>query len=255
MTIAADDLRRFADVVDALQNTPVDIDGAQLLEANEDAIRGRVTLTVPDDAELDTLAMPTEERGADADDDREKDAEEMLDHTSTADLQRAYDEADGNISAASDRFEVGYGAVYRRMVKHGVHETESDETGESGTSIEDDTPDSKSTSESEARDVDLEEDGADDAPAGTGDDVQDEPTDNHDAETITVDAVDDQDEIDVELPEGVTQGDVEAAVDEHETLGEVAKTIGVTRGRARTITVAFGCYSDVRDVPPRGEKA
>ncbi|WP_121744440.1 hypothetical protein [Natronorubrum halophilum] len=113
--------------------------------------------------------------------------------------------------------------------------------GESGTSTEGDT-----TELSEAPDVDLEEDAADDD--GSGDDVQEET----DAEEITVDGVDDvqgDNEIEVALPDGVGPDDVEAAVDEHYGLGDVADEIGVTRGRARTITVALGCYGDVSDVP------
>lgn len=218
-------------------------------------------MTVPADADLDELAtgrdLPREveqvEAPVESTTDLEGDADdtdEVLDHTSTEDLQRAYDEADGNISAASDRFDVGYGAVYRRMKEHGVHET--DENDDSSTSTEDDTttPDSELTSEpqSEARDVDLEEDAADDAPAGTGDDVQDD----HTAEPITVDGVDDQAETDIEFPEGVTRDDVKAAVDEHETLGDVGEALGVTRGRARTITSYLGCYGDVRDLPAGG---
>ncbi|WP_137288801.1 hypothetical protein [Natronorubrum halophilum] len=115
---------------------------------------------------------------------------------------------------------------------------------ESGTSTEDDT-----TELSEAPDVDLEEDATDDDADGSDDDVQKET----DAEEITVDGVDDvqddEDETEVALPDGVTPGDVEAAVDEHYGLGDVADEIGVTRGRARTITVALGCYGDVSDVP------
>ena len=46
--------------------------------------------------------------------------------------------------------------------------------------------------------------------------------------------------------------DVEAAVGELETLGDVSEEIGVTRGRARTITVALDCYGDVKDLPAGG---
>ena len=48
-----------------------------------------------------------------------------LDHTDTEDLQRAYEDADGVVSTAADRFEVGYGAVYKRMVDAGIHEPAS----------------------------------------------------------------------------------------------------------------------------------
>ncbi|ELY96551.1 hypothetical protein C482_15533 [Natrialba chahannaoensis JCM 10990] len=256
MSETGDDLRRFADVVDALQEeTPISVDGAQLLSGGDDAVRGQLTVTVPADADLHQITAVSDQsedtEQTETTDDTERDdleADDLLDHTSTEDLQQAYDEADGNISAASDRFEVGYGAVYRRMTDHGVHETESneDDSDESGTSTEDDTPTSES--KSEAPTVDLEEDAADDAPEDTGDDVQHD----HTAEPITVDAVDDQAETNVEFSEGVTRDDVEAAVDEHETLGDVAEALGVTRGRARTFTSYLGCYGDVRDLPRGG---
>ncbi|WP_137288602.1 hypothetical protein [Natronorubrum halophilum] len=249
--VDGDALRRLADVVDALQETPIDIEGAQLLSADDDAVRGQLTMTVPNAADLEAVTIPSPDDLPLEDETRSEDdtdENKVLDHTETEDLQLAYDEADGNISAAADRFNVGYGAVYRRMVKHGVHETENSDSDKSGTSTEDDTH--QSEQESEAPDVDLEEDTADDAPEENGDDVQEEP----DAEEITVDAVDGDgsDEIDVELPDGVTPTDVEAAVDEYETLGDVGNEIGVTRGRARTITVALGCYGDVSDTRARG---
>ncbi|WP_156184059.1 hypothetical protein [Halostagnicola sp. A56] len=246
MSDVADGLRRFAGVVGALQDTPLEVDSAQLLEADANELRGQLTVTVRD-ADLDAIAgveprtqpdTDQEEIAVDGESDDTDDAEEtaeLLDHTKTEDLQRAYDEADGNISQASERFEVGYAAVYRQMKNHGVHETDS----ENGTSTEDDT---ESEPESEVP-VDLEEDAADDAPADTGDDVQ-EATDE-----ITVDAVDsEKDEPDIELPDGVTETNVQTAVDEHGDLGAIADELGVTPGRARTITVALGYYGDVREV-------
>ncbi|WP_265109143.1 hypothetical protein [Halosolutus halophilus] len=104
---------------------------------------------------------------------------------------------------------------------------------------------------SEAPDTNtLEEEATDDAPAGTGDDVQN----TIDAEDVSVDSVDepDHDESEITLPDGVTVDDVETAVEENETLGDVAHEIGVTRGRARTITVTIGCYGDVKDLPRGG---
>ncbi|MDJ1433548.1 hypothetical protein [Halostagnicola sp. A-GB9-2] len=234
MSEAADGLRRFADVVDALQETTIDIDSAQLLEAADDTIRGQLTVTVHD-GDLDgsgVIAEPDDRTG----DTGDPDETDVLDHTVTEDLERAYDEADGNISTAAERFEVGYGAVYRQMTNRGVHET----NGENGTSTEDEN---ESESESEAPDVDLEEDAADDAPAGTGDDVQAN-------DEITVDGVDgEKDEPDIALPDGVTEADVQAATEDHEGLGDVANELGITRGRARAITVALDCYGDVRDIP------
>lgn len=54
----------------------------------------------------------------------------------------------------------------------------------------------------------------------------------------------------------MTEADVDELTDELETLGGVADEIGVTRGRARTITHALGYYSRVRDVPSsRGGRA
>lgn len=95
-------------------------------------------------------------------------------------------------------------------------------------------------------------------PADVDDDVQEES--EPEAEDVTVDAVDDDsdgdDEETVALPDGVTEADVDELTDELETLGGVADEIGVTRGRARTITHALGYYSRVRDVPSgRGGRA
>lgn len=56
------------------------------------------------------------------------------------------------------------------------------------------------------------------------------------------------------LPDGVSEDDVRQAAREHQRLGDVAAEIGVTRGRARTVTVALGLYGDLRDVP-RGGRA
>ncbi|AHG00941.1 hypothetical protein HALLA_12250 [Halostagnicola larsenii XH-48] len=246
MSEPAAGLRRLADVVDTLQDAPLEVDSAQLLEVDENKLRGQLTVTVRD-GDLDTVAgdeldnqpdTDQEEIAVDGEPEDTDEAEEtvdLLDHTKTEDLELAYDEADGNISQASERFEVGYAAVYRRMKDHGVHETDS----ENGSSTEDDT---ESEPESEAP-VDLEEDAADDAPAGTGDDVQ-ETTDE-----ITVDAVDGEtDEPDIALPDGVTEADVQAAVNQHDGLGDVAADLGVSRGRARTITVSLGLYGDVQDI-------
>ena len=203
-----------------------------------------------------------------------------MDHTVTEDLEQAYEAANGNISAAAEHFEVGYGAVYRRMVEHGIHERKS-------TSTEDDT---ETTSEAP---VDLEEDAQDDAPAGTGDDESDSLAPPHGQETrssiqeetneqmsevpdtdpeadgapagtgddvqedtdgITVDAVDGEtDEPEIALPDGVTEDDVLSVVEKFDALGTVANELGVTRGRARTLTVALGCYGDVREVS-RGKR-
>lgn len=204
MTADADGLRRLADVVDALGKTRIGIDSAQLLEADDTQIRGQVSVTVPVDGDLAIAGVAdSQESDSQTTDGPESDSEsdevdedaadpddELLDHTSTEDLQLAYDEADSNISAAADRFEVGYAAVYRRMVQHGVHETDSDEddSEEDGPSTEGDTPTSDVDSESEAEDdVALEEEAADDDAGDAGDDVQEEPAD---PEPITVDAVD-----------------------------------------------------------------
>ena len=62
----------------------------------------------------------------------------------------------------------------------------------------------------------------------------------------------DDDEVDVTLPDDVTDEDIRKAAREHTRLGDVAEAIGVTRGRARTITVALGVYSEVRDLPAGG---
>ena len=51
------------------------------------------------------------------------DGDVVLDHTSTDDLERAYEEADGNIKQASEMFGVGYTTVYRKMREHDVHES------------------------------------------------------------------------------------------------------------------------------------
>ncbi|KDE59448.1 hypothetical protein EL22_21810 [Halostagnicola sp. A56] len=276
MSDTADGLRRFADVVDVFQDTSIDIDDARLLEADDETLHGQLTVTVHDD-DLEGFGDPTE--AADRRDDEGDATEATLDHTDTEDLERAYNAADGNISAAAERFEVGYSAVYNRMVENGIHERQS------GTSTEDDTTEPKSELEAP---VNLEEDATDDSPAGTGDDESDslpspdgqenetyiedntnervsevpnadlEADDSSagtgddvqkDTDEITVDAVDgEKDEPDVALPDGVTEADVLAIVDEFDALGTVADKLGVTRGRARTITVALGCYGDVREV-------
>ncbi len=49
------------------------------------------------------------------------------------------------------------------------------------------------------------------------------------------------------LPEDVTADDVDAAVADHETLGEVADALEISVGRARTLTVLADVYGDVRD--------
>ncbi|AXR78966.1 ICP22 family protein [Natrarchaeobaculum sulfurireducens] len=280
MTVNADSLRHLAAVVDELQETPIDVDGARVLNATDDELRAQVALTIPMDATLEIGEVGPAEDSSDGvneiEEDEKADREdnpEVLDHTSTEDLQYAYDEADGRISEAAEHFEVSYSAVFKRMKDHGVHTPNS--TAERDTATEDDTTESLS----EARTVDLEADVADDAPeTDAGDDVQDEPETEIEAESITVDAIDDGvtcdgcgehfdsrealqghgpkacsggDGPDVELPDGVTPDDVRAVVAECETLGDVGQEIGVTRGRARTITVALGCYGDVRDVPSR----
>lgn len=310
-----DALRRLADVVDALQETPIDVDRAQLRDSSDGEIAADLSVTIPTEAALESIGAPeapsdqdgavesasdvderadqgdqeksaTDGQQADADDPEDDSGLELpiLDHTSTADLQRAYDEADGNISKAAERFEVKYNTVYQRMRDHGIHRPDGDD--ESEPSTEDDTD--IDTSETEARDVDLEEAYADDSPAGTGEDVTDEDSAEIVAEDVTVDAIDEDDEDEddpdstefrcegcgetfesenalrghgatdcseeptVELPDGVSIADVEAAVDEHEALGDVAAELGVTRGRARTITVALGLYGDVKDLPRGG---
>lgn len=216
------DLRRVADVVDTFQDdTVIDVHTAQIVGTTDDLIRAQFTVTIPRGADLEFHVADRENNSEDhdgrpegdvdevADDEDELDSEAVLDHTSTEDLQRAYDAADGNISDAADRFDVGYTAVYRRMCDHGVHETDAD----------------------------------------TKEITADDPSD-HAPEQITVDGVsDERDDPEVVLPDGVTKADVEAAADDHESLGDLAAELGVTRGRARTITVALGCYSDVRDVP------
>jgi len=90
---------------------------------------------------------------------------------------------------------------------------------------------------------------------------EDEPTDGSDhepePEPITVDAVDDpddEDEDDVDFPDGINAEDVEAAAEKWNTVGEVGDELGVTRGRARTLTHAVGCYGDLRDVPSRSNR-
>lgn len=44
-----------------------------------------------------------------------------LDHESTADLRQAYEDADGNISVAAERFDVGYQTIYNRLVDSEIH--------------------------------------------------------------------------------------------------------------------------------------
>ncbi|MXV62104.1 hypothetical protein GS429_08525 [Natronorubrum sp. JWXQ-INN-674] len=251
MTVNADALRRLADVVNTLQETPIDVDSAQLLDVDEDAIRGQLAVTVPNEAELDLVETMSEisndveraqtpvESATDLEDeDPEDDVDDVLDHTSTEDLQRAYDEADGNISTAAERFEIGYTAVFRRMKKHGVHEPNSGDNAQSDTA-EDVTVDALEDSDDED-DVRCD---------GCGQTFESRKAlQGHGPKSC-----EEGDADPVDLPDGVTAADVEQAVAEHETLGDVSEELGVSRGRARTITVALGCYGDVRDVPARGD--
>ncbi|WP_195892440.1 hypothetical protein [Halopiger goleimassiliensis] len=217
----SDDLRRLADVVDAVDETPIDVDDAQLLANSGEDLRAQLTITVPADADLEVIGSsgPVTDTGDEAVQDN--DEPDSLDHTSTEDLQQAYDEADG-----------------------GVHETDD------GSPAEDDT----NESESEARDVDLEEDAADGV-TGEHDDAGDDIQDELDAEAITVDDVGDTAEQIVELPDGVSEDDVHEAVDDNETLGEIADLVGVTPERARTITFALDRYGELRDTTGRSRFA
>lgn len=51
-------------------------------------------------------------------------AELVQDHTDPEQLREAYERHDGNISAAAEEFQVGYRAVYERMVEFDIHEPE-----------------------------------------------------------------------------------------------------------------------------------
>lgn len=102
------------------------------------------------------------------------------------------------------------------------------------------------TSEAPTTDA-LEEGAADDAPAPAGAVI----ADDQDESELDATTPDDQAEPRVSRPGGVAEADVEAAVDEHDRLGDVADELGVTRGRGRTITVALGWYGDLRDGPAR----
>lgn len=95
---------------------------------------------------------------------------DVLDHTSTEDLQQAYDEADGNVRQAAERFEIGYSGVFRRMKEHDVHTPECSDTkdDESENSASADTPDGTGVSHDSKADRDdvLVKDEADDEESG-----------------------------------------------------------------------------------------
>jgi hypothetical protein len=55
-------------------------------------------------------------------------------------------------------------------------------------------------------------------------------------------------DIDVALPDGVSEQDVRDACSKHQDLGAVAEVLGIPSDRARTVTVALGCYQHVSDV-------
>ncbi|AFZ74601.1 hypothetical protein [Natronobacterium gregoryi] len=226
MTDSAD-LRRLADVVDHVDDvTPVDVDGAQVLSGGGEDLRAKLTIAVAADADLEVSDVDSQETTG-------EDTEEL-----------ECDVAGCDFTSKSER---GL-AIHKGR----VHANDEDED-ENGTSTEADTEYSESVSE--ARTSGLEEDAEDGAPVDdAGDDVQDESTD---AEEISVDAVDRDGDggDDVALPAGVTEDDVKAAVDEHETVGDVGEAIGVTRGRARTITSVLGLYGELKDLPAGGRHA
>lgn len=51
-----------------------------------------------------------------------------------------------------------------------------------------------------------------------------------------------------DLPDGVTSGDVHEAIDNNDTLGDVADELDLTTTEARTIAFRLGRYADIRDV-------
>lgn len=105
-----------------------------------------------------------------------------------------------------------------------------------------------------ARQIDVYQDGpSPDAGPGYGRYVRCElkvDEEGVEAEDVTVDGVDESDEhdeIEIDLPEGVTPADIDEITLEVDTLGEVAERLGVPVDRARTITFHLGVYSRVRE--------
>ena len=58
---------------------------------------------------------------------------------------------------------------------------------------------------------------------------------------------DEDDSEDVELPAGVTESDVHAAVDDHEYLDAVADELEIREARARSVVHGIGRYSEIRE--------
>ena len=84
---------------------------------------------------------------------------------------------------------------------------------------------------------------------------REQDTTENDAEEIEAVDVDDpsdadqdeDDSKDVELPAGVTESDVHAAVDEHTYLDDVADELDLPEARARSVTHSLDVYSEIRE--------
>lgn len=141
---SASELKLILEVSEGIYRNLRELRDAGKVTARDDPEDGRRTL----------YSLPEHDTG-------ETDA---LDHTDVDDLQRAYDDADGVISTAADRFEVTYHTVYKRMVDAGVHEPASstdddDETDESEPEPDEnrETASSTTTGNGESEDAATEE--------------------------------------------------------------------------------------------------
>lgn len=89
-------------------------------------------------------------------------------------------------------------------------------------------------------------------PVDADTDEADDTDDDEEIEAVNVDDPsggdqDEDDSQDAELPAGVTESDVHAAVDEHEYLDDVAEELGLQDSRARSIVHNVGRYSEIRE--------
>lgn len=142
---AADDAPEVSPDPDDDASDASDVDEPQLPETGQvsteepsiDGDGAAISALEGDDPESEVDERTEPEPVVDDPDD-DTDADELLDHTDPEDLQHAYDEADGNVSAASERFEIGYNAVRERMIDAGVYERRS--YGEDSQTDDEDDP-------------------------------------------------------------------------------------------------------------------
>ena len=188
--------------------------------------------------------------------------EAYLDHNDVEDLQRAYDDADGNIADAAERFDISYGYTYTLMVEAGVHEPKEIATS--------DTSDDEDLEDDDDQDVDDVEDGAvepepepepepDPTPLADDDSPHKYSTGREPTRFTDYDEIDvagDLRGMDVEVPDGVDAEGVHTAVRSGtcETIDDVCRFLGVEidgaghpRGAMRQVLIRLGLYEELPD--------